>query len=667
MPRPKQERVATVRRPSTPRPLAKAPTGISGLDELTSGGLPRARPTLLCGGAGCGKTVLGLEFLVRGVTQYGEPGAIFTFEERGDELAANVGSFGFDLPRLVSRKLLVVDHVEVERSEIAEAGDYNLDGLFIRLAHAIDSVGAKRVLLDTIEVLFAGLDNKEILRSELHRLFRWLKDRGVTVVITGERGEKSFTRYGIEEYVSDCVILLDLRVEDQISTRRLRVVKYRGARHGTDEYPFLIGDHGISLMPLSSLQLEHAVSTERVSSGNLELDRMLGGGYYRGSTILVSGGSGSGKTSVAASLASTCARGGRALYFSFEESPDQLVRNMSSIGLNLGRLVKSGALRIVSTRPSGFGLETHLFALYEAIEAFKPSMVVLDPITDFGDRKHEPDSRDDDPPRRPHEDERHHGAADQHPRLRSHRWLARLRWRRGDLVPHRHVDRAPERRGRRRAEPRRVRAQVPGHCALQPGPRVLAGRQGTPARGHLPRRGRLRHGLGPRSAAAARRVQRVLAPRAHRAERLDMSRRRAEPAHLSRSGSHRALRPGDFWELRLYVAGRTPRAENALANLSRACELHLPGQYSVEVIDLLENPRRAVADQIVALPTLVRRLPTPIKKIIGDLSNLERVLIGLELRLAPRGSRREADRPRGTRLRPRSSLEYLLRLFVADG
>jgi circadian clock protein KaiC len=369
--------------PKGPLGIAKALTGIEGLDELTSGGLPRGRPTLVCGGAGCGKTVLGLEVLVRGATQFGEPGAIFTFEESGDELSANVASLGFDLPRLMAQKKLVVDHLVIDRAEMQEAGDYNLDGLFIRLATAIDSIGAKRVLLDTLEVLFAGLANKEILRSELRRLFRWLKDKGVTAIITGERGESTLTRHGLEEYVSDCVILLDLRVQDQVSTRRLRVVKYRGARHGTDEYPFLIGDRGISVLPLSSLQLVHAASTERFSSGNSELDRMLGGGYYRGSSILVSGASGTGKTSVAACLASTSGDDDRAIYFSFEESPAQLVRNMSSIGLNLAKLVRQKRLRIISTRPSGFGLETHLFTIYKAIEEFKPSVVILDPVTDF--------------------------------------------------------------------------------------------------------------------------------------------------------------------------------------------------------------------------------------------------------------------------------------------
>jgi circadian clock protein KaiC len=379
----KQEAIHNISPRKAQRGLPKALTGISGLDELTSGGLPRGRPTLVCGGAGCGKTVLGLEILVRGATEFGEPGAIFTFEESSDELAANVASFGFDLPALIAQKKLIVDHVLIDRSEIEETGEYTLDGLFIRLADAIDRVGAKRVLLDTIEVLFAGLANKDILRSELRRLFQWLKDKGVTAVITGERGERSLTRQGLEEYVSDCVILLDLRVEDQISTRRLRVIKYRGARHGTDEYPFLIGDHGVSVLPLSSLMLVHGASTKRVSSGNRELDRMLGGGYHEGSSILISGGSGTGKTTVAACLASTCSKGRRALFFSFEESPAQLTRNMTSIGMNLAGLERKKLLRIISTRPSGFGLETHLFAMYQAIREFKPSIVVLDPVTDF--------------------------------------------------------------------------------------------------------------------------------------------------------------------------------------------------------------------------------------------------------------------------------------------
>ena len=363
--------------------MAKAPTGVAGLDELTSGGLPRGRPTLVCGGAGCGKTVLGLEFLVRGAAQFGEPGAIFSFEESAGELTANVASFGFDLAGLIAQKKLVIDHVPIDPSAIAETGDYSLDGLFIRLGLAIDSVGARRVLIDTPEILFSALANKDLLRSELHRLFRWLKGKGVTAVVTGERGDKTLTRHGLEEYVSDCVILLDLRVQEQVATRRLRVVKYRGARHGIDEYPFLIGDRGISVLPVSSMQLVHGASSERVSSGNGELDKMLGGGFYRGSSIMVSGASGTGKTSVAAGLACTATRDRRALFFSFEESPEQLVRNMGSIGLDLSALVKKKRLRIISTRPAGLGLETHLLATYQAIEEFDPSLVILDPITDF--------------------------------------------------------------------------------------------------------------------------------------------------------------------------------------------------------------------------------------------------------------------------------------------
>ena len=366
----------------TSQNVPKAPTGIAGFDELTSGGLPRGRPTLVCGGAGCGKTVLGLEVLVRGATLFGEPGAIFSFEETSEELAANAASFGFDLATLIRQKKLVIDHIQMDVGA-QETGAYDLDGLFIRLAHAIDSVGAKRVLLDTMESLFDGLENKDILRSELRRLFRWLKEKGVTAVITGERGESSLTRDGLEEYVSDCVILLDLRVQEQVATRRLRVVKYRGARHGADEYPFLITEHGLSVLPMSSLRLVHSASNVRLSSGVPELDSMLGGGYYQGSSILVSGPSGTGKTTIAACLASTCAIGARALYFSFEESPSQLTRNMKSVGVDLDAMVKDGVLHIISTRPSGFGLETHLFDIYRSIEEFAPSMVIIDPVTDF--------------------------------------------------------------------------------------------------------------------------------------------------------------------------------------------------------------------------------------------------------------------------------------------
>ncbi len=364
------------------RSLPKAPTGIQGLDEITSGGLPRGRPTLICGGAGCGKTLLAMEFIVRGAMEYNEPGVFMAFEESAEELTQNVRSLGFDLDQLVKKKKLILDFVRVERSEIDETGDYDLEGLFIRLGSAIDAIGAKRVALDTIETLFSGLQNEGILRAELRRLFRWLKDKGVTAVITGERGEGALTRRGLEEYVSDCVILLDHRVSEQISSRRLRIVKYRGTTHGTNEYPFLINETGFSVLPVTSLGLNYKVSEERISSGIARLDSMLWGqGYYRGSTILVSGTAGSGKTSLAGQFVdAACRRGERCLYFSFEESPDQLVRNMRSIGMNLGNWVKKGLLQFHSNRATFYGLETHLAAIHQLVEAFDPQVVVLDPI-----------------------------------------------------------------------------------------------------------------------------------------------------------------------------------------------------------------------------------------------------------------------------------------------
>jgi circadian clock protein KaiC len=364
------------------RTLPKAPTGIRGLDEITSGGFPRGRPTLVCGGAGCGKTLLAMEFLVRGAMEFHEPGVFMAFEENAEELTQNVRSLGFDLDQLVKKKKLVLDFVRVERSEIDETGDYDLEGLFIRLGTAIDAVGAKRVALDTIETLFSGLQNEGILRAELRRLFRWLKDRGVTAVITGERGEGVLTRRGLEEYVSDCVILLDHRVTEQISSRRLRIVKYRGTTHGTNEYPFLINETGFSVLPVTSLGLKYKVSEERISSGIARLDTMLGGqGFYRGSTILVSGTAGSGKTSLAAQFVdAACQRGERCLYFSFEESPDQLIRNMRSIGMNLGNWVKKGLLQFHSNRATFYGLETHLATIHRLVEEFEPQVVVLDPI-----------------------------------------------------------------------------------------------------------------------------------------------------------------------------------------------------------------------------------------------------------------------------------------------
>ena len=367
--------------------LPRCPTGIQGLDEITGGGLPRGRPTLVCGGAGCGKTLLAAEFLVRGAVQFAEPGICMTFEETESELKANVASLGFDLADLIRRKKILVDYVHLERSEIHETGEFDLEGLFVRLNLAIDSIGAKRVVLDTLEALFAGLPNEATLRAELRRLFRWLKDKGVTAVITAERGREQLTRHGLEEYVSDCVILLDHRVNDQIATRHLRVVKYRGALHGTNEFPFLIGDDGLSVLPITSLALNHKVSNERIATGVPRLDAMLGGrGFFRGSSILITGTSGTGKTIISSNFAhAACLRGERTLYFSFEESPNQIMRNMHSIGLQLEPLVKRGLLRFHSARPTLYGLEMHLATMFKEIAEFKPRVVIVDPITSLMD------------------------------------------------------------------------------------------------------------------------------------------------------------------------------------------------------------------------------------------------------------------------------------------
>ncbi|MEX2218803.1 MAG: circadian clock protein KaiC [Phycisphaerales bacterium] len=364
--------------------LEKAPTGIEGLDQITNGGLPAGRPTLVCGGAGCGKTLLGVEFLVRGAVKYGEPGLFVSFEENAEELAKNVASLGFDLKDLERRKLLIVDHVRVERGEIEETGEYDLEGLFVRLGYSIDEVGAKRVVLDTIESLFSGLSNTAILRAELRRLFHWLKDKGVTAVITGERGEGQLTRQWLEEYVSDCVILMDHRVIQQISTRRLRIVKYRGSTHGTNEYPFLIDADGISVLPITSLGLSHGVSDERVPTGIARLDTMLAGGYFRGSSVLVSGTAGTGKSSMAAHFAdATCRAGESCLYFAFEESEALIIRNMRSIGIDLEPHVRAGLLKFFASRPSLHGLEMHLAVMHREIGRHRPRAVVLDPISNL--------------------------------------------------------------------------------------------------------------------------------------------------------------------------------------------------------------------------------------------------------------------------------------------
>jgi circadian clock protein KaiC len=365
--------------------LPKSPTGIVGLDEITGGGLPKGRPTLICGSAGCGKTLLAMEFLVRGATEFNEPGVFMAFEETVEELTQNVASLGFALNDLAKQKKIVLDFVHIEHSEIEEAGEYDLEGLFIRLGHAIDSIRAKRVVLDTIETLFSGFSNPLLLRAELRRLFRWLKEKGVTAIITGEHGDEMLTRQGLEEYVSDCVIVLDHRVTAQASTRRLRVVKYRGSMHGTNEYPFLIDESGISILPVTSLGLQHTTTNERISSGIPRLDAMLGGvGYYRGSSILISGTAGTGKSSFAAHFVdAACRRGERVLYFAFEESSNQIMRNMRSIGIDLHPWVQNNLLQFQATRPAFAGLEMHLTMMHKAINVFNPQVVIVDSLNSF--------------------------------------------------------------------------------------------------------------------------------------------------------------------------------------------------------------------------------------------------------------------------------------------
>jgi circadian clock protein KaiC len=366
-------------------PLEKCPTGIRGLDDITQGGLPRGRPTLVCGGTGCGKTLLALEFIVRGILEFDEPGVFMSFEETSEELAKNVASLGFDLQGLIRSKKLAMDYVHVERSEIEVTGEYDLEGLFVRLNSMLVETGAKRVGIDSLEALFAGLPNEGILRAELRRLFRWLKDKGVTTVITGEKGKNELTRHGLEEYVSDCVIFLDHRVVNKVGTRLLRIVKYRGSSHGTNEYPTMIDEHGLSVLPISSLGMDYAVSNDRVSTGIERLDTMLGGkGYYKGSSVLVSGTAGTGKSSLGAAFVdATCRRGERSLYLAFEEAPAQITRNMASIGYDLEQWTKKGLLRYHAVRATLYGLEQHLGTIIQLVHEFKPATVVIDPITNL--------------------------------------------------------------------------------------------------------------------------------------------------------------------------------------------------------------------------------------------------------------------------------------------
>ena len=374
----------TTKKKSTPKlkKIQKCLTGIKGFDEITEGGLPKNRATLVSGGAGSGKTLFGIDFLINGAVDYKENGVFMSFEETSDELYDDTASLNLDLKALVLQKKIVLEHVVLERKDLQEK-DFNLEGLLVRLEHAIDSVKAKRVVLDSIESLFAGIEDNGILRLEIKRLFRWLKEKQVTAIVTGETGQDSYTHHGIEQYVSDCIILLDNRVDQEVSVRRIRIVKYRGSNHGTNEYPFVIDDDGLSVIPITSAGLEQPGTAKRVSTGIPSLDKLFKGkGYTKASTILASGTAGTGKTSLAAAFAiETCKRGERCLFLSYEESAGQLTQNMKSINFNFEPLIKKGLLKIVATRPTYFGLEKHLLDLYKTIEEYKPQSVVIDPLT----------------------------------------------------------------------------------------------------------------------------------------------------------------------------------------------------------------------------------------------------------------------------------------------
>ena len=364
--------------------LEKCPTGIAGFDDLSEGGLPRGRPTLLAGPAGSGKTLFALEFVLHGIEQFQEPGVFVSFEETPEELAVNVASLGYDLARHQEEKLLSILHIELEPGELIEAGEYDLDGLFLRLGAAIDATGARRIALDAVANLFSAFTDLRILRSEFRRLMNWLKNKGISAVVTTERGTEAITRHGLEEYIADCVIALDNRIEDQVATRRLRIVKYRGSPHGGDECPFVLNRYGFSVMPVTSAGLAYPVSSERMSSGIPSLDVMLSGGFFRGSSVLISGTSGTGKSSIGAQMVdAACRRGERCLYVALEESPDQIERNMNSIGLDLGQWRRAGLLHFHAARPTSSGLETHLASLSGLVRKFQPQVVVIDPITAF--------------------------------------------------------------------------------------------------------------------------------------------------------------------------------------------------------------------------------------------------------------------------------------------
>src|SRR5205823_3289111 len=573
-------------RPAT-RPLAKAPTGIPGLDEITNGGLPRGRPTLICGGAGCGKTLLAMEFLVHGALEYDEPGIFMSFEETTDDLAENAQSLGFDLRRLSARRRLLLDYVQLERDKLTESGEYDLEGLFIRLGQAIETIHAKRVVLDTIEVLFSGLSDRLLVRAEWARLFRWLKTKRVTAIVTGERDGEHLTRHGLEAYVSDCVILLDQRVMEQSATRRLRILKYRGSAHGGNEMPFLIDDHGVSVLPITSLGLAHQASSAHLSTGVAGLDAMFGKkGFFRGNSVLVSGTAGTGKSSVASHFAEAASqRGERCLYFAFEESPTQIARNMRSVGIDLEPWARRDLLRVHAQRPTALGLEAHLVTMHRLIDDWKPRVVVVDPVTNMIAVGTETEVK---------------------------AMLARLI----DFMKLRQITGlfTSLTEGGGAAE----RTDL-GVSSLMDVWMLLGNLE---ANGE---RNRTIQIVKARGMAHSNQVREfVMTDRG--IVLLDVSRRadgsvaigaardaRQPPARGEvKNGARRT------WRLRLYVAGQTPKSIAALANLKRLCDSHLAGRYSIEVVDLLDKPHLARRDDIVVIPTLVRTLPPPIRKIIGD-------------------------------------------------
>lgn len=676
--------------------LAKCATGVRGLDEVTFGRLPRGRPTLICGAAGSGKTLLAMEFLVRGALEQGEPGVFMAFEENARELAENVASLGFDLEDMAARRQLFIDHVQLGRAQAGETGEYNLDGLFARLGYAIDSIGAKRVALDTLAVLFAGLSDTGILGAELERLFRWLKDKGVTALVTAERGDGALTRHGLEEYVSDCVIALDQRVNHQVVTRRLRIVKYRGIAHGSNEYPFLIDARGFSVVPLTSLGLEHPALTQRIASGAPKLDAMLGGGYYRGSTVLASGEAGMGKSSLAAHFVdAACRHGERCLYFAFEKSPDQIMRNMRSIGIDFEPWVRKGLLRFDTARPASYGLETHFATMHTRMDEFKPRCVVIDLVTGFdlvggyseiktmltrlvdmmkarGITALMTDLTPGGRPGRP--DRRGHLLADRHlagvaqhgagggaqPRALHHQVAQHEAFQSGtrvraDCVRRRSGGRAsgagggaagigaPGRRGARagcRAARRaRGQARAPDPGAQAQGDRGKNRRAARRVRGRATggggghRRGRALPAGGPAGADGTRRKTRRYrwAREIHEGENVMSIGKKGKQPGSGSGGAERKER----YVLRLYVSGLTPNSVRAIAKLKTLCEERLAGRYELEVVDVFQQPELARADQIVAVPTLIRKLPLPVRRLIGDLSKKERVLVEFELQELP--------------------------------